>query len=548
MQLGDAAIQAGADPGLAGSVTVANPNPGAGVATGPIDLPSPVFAAWDSGLYVANEVSDRVKAIISAKLGGNYGLTAPRGSGKSWLLQQATSWANESKGLGLVFPSPSKDKPDAFLGALSEVFAQCYMDYYINEHSRSSTPEGLGRRRLLLIYTVFAVYVGSALIALGVFGERLPRLSGLFYSGLVIVVGSFVIYIYLYSRWRGKPAGTYERAVEFRRQVRFAAVLSNSSQISGGLAQLGASLGFNMSRAASFTERPVTMSSLVHEFREFCINVVAAINGPVVIAIDELDKMESSDDVIELLRAIKGIFDIQGVHYFVSVSDEAARRLELGGIRERNEFNSSFYQVFQLPPADLEIIQKLLRKRKITLDDAAATAVAVLSGGVAREVVRLVDVLMNTSAARHPEDPFSPVFEILCTEVTAFRDEIEGDKDDAITNDDRVFVSSTVGEDTVSLTRFAESDLYRWWGGVTKLSETFQKRYAKDFQRLLGRLMIGRAIVCAKQPLTPKEISLLQAAVVANERDAWLGAIAFGRLPGDLPLSSAGEKPRIPER
>jgi hypothetical protein len=155
---------------------------------------------------------------------------------------------------------------------------------------------------------------------------------------------------------------------------------------------------------------------------------------------------------------------------------------------------------------------------------------------------------MNTSAARHPEDPFSPVFEILCTEVTAFRDEIEGDKDDAITNDDRVFVSSTVGEDTVSLTRFAESDLYRWWGGVTKLSETFQKRYAKDFQRLLGRLMIGRAIVCAKQPLTPKEISLLQAAVVANERDAWLGAIAFGRLPGDLPLSSAGEKPRIPER
>ena len=71
------------------------------------------------------------------------------------------------------------------------------------------------------------------------------------------------------------------------------------------------------------------MSSLVNGFREFCKNVVAAIDGPVVIAIDELDKIENTNDVIELLRAIKGIFDIRGVHYFVSVSDEAARRLQL---------------------------------------------------------------------------------------------------------------------------------------------------------------------------------------------------------------------------
>src|SRR5262245_15236756 len=89
-----------------------------------VGAPGPVFAAWDSELFVDSYVSKRVQTIINAKRGGNYGLTAPRGAGKSWLLNQAIEWATKANGLGLLFPSPSKDKPDAFLAALSEVFAQ----------------------------------------------------------------------------------------------------------------------------------------------------------------------------------------------------------------------------------------------------------------------------------------------------------------------------------------------------------------------------------------------------------------------------------------
>jgi hypothetical protein len=269
-----------------------------------VGAPRPVFAAWDSELFVDSYVSERVQTIIKAKRGGNYGLTAPRGTGKSWLLNQAVEWATKANGLGLLFPSPSKDKPDAFLAALSEVFAQSYMDYYIDKHSRSVTVEGRQRRMLYTTILGLTFYLGIALIILGVLGKHAPKFSGLLYSGIILVVGSMIGVVYTSGLFRRRRTTAYERAVEFRRQARYATVLSNSDELSGGVSRSGASLGFKKSRAEQFTERPVTMSSLVHGFREFCKNVVAAIDGPVVIAIDELDKIENTDDVIELLRAI----------------------------------------------------------------------------------------------------------------------------------------------------------------------------------------------------------------------------------------------------
>ena len=72
--------------------------------------------------------------------------------------------------------------------------------------------------------------------------------------------------------------------------------------------------------------------------------------GPVLIAIDELDKMTDPDRMRALLRDVKGIFEVPGVHFLVSLSHEALRSLKLGAIDERNEFNSSFYTVLELPP------------------------------------------------------------------------------------------------------------------------------------------------------------------------------------------------------
>ena len=87
-------------------------------------------------------------------------------------------------------------------------------------------------------------------------------------------------------------------------------------------------------------ERPATLSSLVTDFRALA-EEAGKVAGRVVIGIDELDKMNDPEKVRALLRDIKGVFEVPRVHFFVSVSDEAARSLNLGALTGRDEFNSS---------------------------------------------------------------------------------------------------------------------------------------------------------------------------------------------------------------
>jgi hypothetical protein len=386
------------------------------------------------------------------------------------------------------------------------------------------------------------IYLGAALLFLGISGKHLPGLSSsLSRAGLVIVLGSAFMFLFLAVRTRGKPKSVYEVAIDFRRQSRFAAVISKSSGFSGNLSQLGASVGINTSQEASFTERPVTLSSLVYSFREFCTQLVKALaEAPLVIAIDELDKIEDPNEVIRLLRGVKGIFDIPGVYYFVSISDEAARRLELGGIRGRAEFNSSFYQVFQLSRVNLDAICELLNRRGVELEDSVRdsiiAAVTVLSSGIPREVVRLVDVIVNSVSSA--ED--SPELVILSTEVAAFREETETNQDKEITQEDRVWVGYELSEHLNSRASFLGRDFYQSWE-MPNTSDAFREEYREDFRRLLNRLTVGRNLMSVHQPLTSEAIMALQSVMVANDRASGVGFTALRNLDKNLNLLGVGQ-------
>ena len=87
-----------------------------------------------------------------------------------------------------------------------------------------------------------------------------------------------------------------------------------------------------------------------------------------------------------LLRDIKGIFEVPNVHFLVSVSDEAARSLNLGALTGRDEFNSSFYTVIELPPAPPRTCAELLLSRGSVSMEVGLT-LGILSGGNPREVL-----------------------------------------------------------------------------------------------------------------------------------------------------------------
>jgi hypothetical protein len=319
-------------------------------------------------------------------------------------MHRAESYARAADGLAVWFPSPSEYDAKAFLAAISEVTAQRYIDLYLQLRGTGSQSE-LRRQRWTGIVTMLAILLPSyAMMVVGVLSAThtdIPRnLWVAVFINPFVVIGCFGCLLSLlaqflmlrFTRPKSIAEQLYNRANEVKLQARFTAAQKESGEVSAGVSGRGLTAALKRAREVSLTERPSTLSSLVHDYRDLVARISEYLEGPVVVAIDELDKMSSPDDVAKLLRDVKGIFDVAGVHYFVSISDEAARALSLGPLTERNEFNSSFYQVFHLPSLSPADCAALLELRKVHFSETVAASLAVLSGGIPREVVRLADV------------------------------------------------------------------------------------------------------------------------------------------------------------
>jgi hypothetical protein len=140
---------------------------------------SSLFAAFSNELFVARHAWNRVESILDANRGGNYGITGPRGAGKTWLMTAAVNYARFNNGLGLWYPSPSEYDPKAFLAALSEVFAQEYVRDYFDRSPYSTELRYRGMILLLRSIGLFLFYAGLILLLIGIIRGVGPYLRDL---------------------------------------------------------------------------------------------------------------------------------------------------------------------------------------------------------------------------------------------------------------------------------------------------------------------------------------------------------------------------------
>ena len=164
--------------------------------------------------------------------------------------------------------------------------------------------------------------------------------------------------------------------------------------------------------------------------------------------------MSSADTVRALLRDVKGIFDVAGVYFLVSVSDEAARDLSLGALGQRNEFNSSFYTVLRVPTLEPDGGETLILKRRESFDRGAARALSVLAGGLPRELVRMSDVVARTDHFRDWPAVDRAVAIVMGVEVREFTDEVVSGS--WLPNDDQAssFIVNSTQSDLLKLAVF----------------------------------------------------------------------------------------------
>lgn len=195
---------------------------------------------------------------------------------------------------------------------------------------------------------------------------------------------------------------------EHRRRLLLQTTVSKGS--SGGLdvapGILKASVG--STRETSTTDRPLSHPEAVDLFRRYLLDVTDAY-GRVVIGIDEVDKIAIDEDAARFLNGTKALFGVSRAFYLVSVSDSAVASFERRGLPFRDAFDSCFDDIVRVDEFPLLYARFAVDRRAVPIQvggPAGASPVAsarratvsdpflwvafVLSGGLGRDLVRLL--------------------------------------------------------------------------------------------------------------------------------------------------------------
>jgi hypothetical protein len=463
-----------------------------------------VFETWAPWL--------RVMSLLKSGHGA-YGLSGPRGIGKTWLMRRAVEYARDEGGIGLWYPSPSEYDSSAFLAALTETFAG-----EVEERRRRQSGlryaelgyGGLTRFRLLVMNPRFPFAAAGVVAAYVWFGLVL---FGVGFGVSLAIVASVALILIPLVEWlrRLRLAGTREGrlslyAKQLKEAVRFALTKREALDLGaqGGKGVVGR---FGLSRGRELVERPVTLSSLIHDFRELTrLAGEAADPAPVIIAVDELDKLTDHDKVRQLLRDIKGIFGVQNVHFLVSVSHEAARALNLNGLEERNEFNSSFDVVVELEPVGVAALEAMLVERRGWLGEpTSARALAVLSAGIPREAIRLGELVLAASPELVRAGARDAVPAAMRAEALEHRRDVVTAPSDgslAVSEASRVGVFEALPETLFLPDRFPKETrklLSKYIEPPWNSDKAWEQRFGEEWRRLIVRLGVAGLLVDEEQ-------------------------------------------------
>ncbi|MDT7785597.1 MAG: hypothetical protein QOF58_4016 [Pseudonocardiales bacterium] len=170
-------------------------------------------------------------------------------------------------------------------------------------------------------------------------------------------------------------------------------VMTYSGEKTGKFGVKGVEFGWK--GGLSVAGRALTYPEVVRNFRGFVASVAAELDGQVVIAIDEIDRIGAGEPARRFLNELKAIFDLPGCFYLVSVSTEAQHDFELSGMGLRSVFDSSFDEVVRVEYLDFTLAKGLLRRLVVGLPEQFVALAYVFSGGLARQLVRAARAIVR---------------------------------------------------------------------------------------------------------------------------------------------------------
>lgn len=183
-------------------------------------------------------------------------------------------------------------------------------------------------------------------------------------------------------------------ALQYLRDIRFQQSFSTDRNQSWTLASPGSYLSLSSQRTwgTSWSGEPRTLPEIVARLRDF-IMIVHGRGHRLIVGIDELDKL-SEAEAQGFLNDIKAIFGIRGCNFIVSVSEDAAADFERRGVPFRSAFDSSFDDIISIGYFDRTTAATVLEGRITGLFRPFILLCHALSGGLARDLVRIARELL----------------------------------------------------------------------------------------------------------------------------------------------------------
>ena len=312
---------------------------------------------------------------------GSIGISGPRGAGKSTLLRQAVDgrlgWTSAGHPLGVEAPAPVRYEAREFVPYLFAKLCLAVLGPHLDAASLKrarrkllgaqmriiATLCGAAVAYLVLIHVISltnAVPVGLAVLALGAFPSVLERLrlvrTDLSLDGLA------------------RKNLDRLRYLETRSEEWTAELSSTAAKLS-------------TKRAVSRAAQPWTMPELTTAYVEFVKRISR--NRPVIIGIDELDKMASVEEAQRFLNEIKSLFGQPGTYYLITLSDDAMSAFESRGLPLRDVFESVFDDVLRVEPLNLLESANVLHERTVGVAPPFVGLCHAVSGGLPRELIRV---------------------------------------------------------------------------------------------------------------------------------------------------------------
>jgi hypothetical protein len=214
--------------------------------------------------------------------------------------------------------------------------------------------------------------------------------------GIVFIFGGGATYITYRATRPAEPGRTpdvdslLEETQRELTEIRYQQ--SYASGWTGGLKfPVGVETGLNA--VVSMAQSQLTLPEIVDRYRRFVRQVAPeqADNKAyrrVIVAIDEIDKLQSDEQAYRFLNEIKAIFCQPRCFYLVSVSENAMSNFERRGLNFRDAFDSAFDEIFLVEYLSLSDSDTLLRKRVPKLPRSFVCLLHCLAGGLPRELVR----------------------------------------------------------------------------------------------------------------------------------------------------------------